>query len=119
MQLTGEGNYLFTKVLLIMYVVIDNDSITGVDANVVYVSDMCKNSEQRDNHCRGLPTSIHRSLGFNKGMPLASLNINGLRTHFDEVTLLIQKLGIHILVLLETKLGSSFLRELTAINGYE
>ena len=37
----------------------DNDRITGVDANVVYNSDMCKNSEQRDDQCGDLPASIH------------------------------------------------------------
>ena len=42
------------KILLVMCFVGDNDSITGVDANVVYVSDMCKNSELRDDQCGGL-----------------------------------------------------------------
>ena len=97
----------------------DNDSITGVDANLVYVSGMCKNSEQHNDQCGGLPTSIHQPLGFNKGMLIASLNVNGLRTHFDEEALLIQNLGIHILALCETKLCPSFPRELTASNGYE
>ena len=75
--------------------------------------------EQRDDQCGELPTSIHRLLGFNKGKSLASLNNNGLRTYFDEVALLIQNLGVHILALCETKLGSSFPRVLTAINNYE
>ena len=59
----------------------ENNSTTGVDANVVYVCDMCKNSEQRDDQCEGLPKSIHRSLGFKKGMSAASLDINGIRAH--------------------------------------
>jgi len=41
----------------------DNDSITGVDANVVYVSDMCKNCELRDDQCGGLP-SINSSVSW-------------------------------------------------------
>ena len=53
------------RTLLIIWFVGDNNSITGVDTNVVYVCDMCKNSEHRDDQCEGLPTSIHRSLGFN------------------------------------------------------
>ena len=97
----------------------NNNSITRVDANVVCVSDRCKNNEQRYDQCGGLPASIHRPFGFNKGMSIASLNINGLHTHIDEVASIIQNLGIHILALCETKLRPSFPRELTAINGYE
>ena len=52
-------------------------------------------------------------------MLIASLNSNGPRTHIDEVALLIQSLEIHILELSETKLGPSFPRKLTAINGCE
>ena len=66
-----------------------------------------------------LPTSINRPLGFNKGISIASLNINGLCTHFDELALLIQTLGIHFLALCENKVGPSFPREITATNGYE
>ena len=53
----------------------------------------------------------HRSLRFNKGMAIASLNINGLRTHYDEVAFIIQNLGINILALCETELGPSLPRE--------
>ena len=81
-------------ILLITCFAGDSKSITGVDANIVYVSDMCKNSEQRDDQCGGLRTSIHWPLRLNKGMSIASLNINGLRTHIDEVALLIQNPGI-------------------------
>ena len=80
---------------------------------------MCKNNEQRDDQCGGLPALIHRPLGLNKGMSIASLNINGLRAYIDEVALLMQNLGIHNLVLCENKLGPSFPGGLTAINGYE
>ena len=41
-------------------------------------------------------------------MTIASLNINGLRSHLDEVQLLIRSLGIHILALNETKLDPHY-----------
>ena len=59
----------------------DTNSITGVHANVVYVCDMYKSSDKRDDQCEGLHKSIHRSLGFKKGMSAASLDINGIRAH--------------------------------------
>ena len=55
----------------------------------------------------------HQHLGFKKGMAIASLNINGLRSHLDEVQLLIGDLGIQILALNETKLDPEFPKELT------
>ena len=39
----------------------------------------------------------HQHLGFKKGLAIASLNTNGLRSHLDEVQLLIRDLGIQIL----------------------
>ena len=118
MHLTGEGTHLFAKILLIMCFVGDNSSFTGINANVVYVSDRCTNNEQRDDQYSDLPTAIPRPLGLKKGMSITSLNINGLRTHIDWVALLIQNLRIHAIVLCETKLGTSFPRELAVINGY-
>ena len=94
-----------------MCIVGDNDSITGVDANVVYVSDMCKNSELRDDQCGGHLTLIHRSLGFNKGMSIAPLSINGLRTQFDEVALLIQNKVIHKVNRLNNELKRQYFSE--------
>ena len=88
MHPSSEGNHLLVKMLLIVCSVDDNDITSEVDTNVVYVSDICKNSEQRDDQCRGLLTSILRSPGFNKSMSIASLTINGLHTHFDDVALL-------------------------------
>ena len=41
-----------------------------------------------------------------KGKKLASLNVNGLRSHLDEIELLIRSLDIHVLTLDETKLDS-------------
>ena len=52
-------------------------------------------------------------------MAIASLNINGLRSHLDEVQLLIRSLGIHILALNETKLDPNYPKELTSLPGYQ
>ena len=43
-------------------------------------------------------------LGFRKGLTIASLNLNGLCGHFNEVELLLYSLGIHFLALNETKI---------------
>ena len=52
-------------------------------------------------------------------MAIASLNINGLRSHVDEVQLSIMDLGIQILALNETKLDPEFPKELTSVAGYQ
>jgi len=54
---------------------------------------------------------IHRSLGFNKGMSIASLSINGLRTHFDQVALLIQNKVIHKVNRLNNELKRQYFSE--------
>ena len=41
----------------------------------------------------------HQHLGFKKGIAIASLNINGPRSHLDEAQLLMRDLGIQILSL--------------------
>ena len=51
-------------------------------------------------------------------MAIASLNVNGLRRHFDEVQCMLVDLDIHILALNETKLDSMYPKELTNIPGY-
>ena len=45
--------------------------------------------------------------------------INGLRSHLDEVQLLIRSLGIHILALNETNLDPHYPKELTSLPGYQ
>ena len=67
----------------------------------------------------GVATTSHRHLGLKKGMVIASLDINGPRSHYDEVQLLLNNLGIQILALNETKLDSSIANELTDISGYQ
>ena len=54
-----------------------------------------------------------------KGMAIASLNVNGLRGNLDEIQVLINNLGIHILALNETKLDPNYPKELTSIAGYQ
>ncbi len=61
----------------------------------------------------------HQQLGFKKGMAIASLNVNGLRGHFDEIQMLLKNLDIHIFALNETKLDKSYPNELTEITGYQ
>ena len=44
-------------------------------------------------------------LGFRKGLSIASLNVNSLQLHFDEIQCMTNELGIHVLALNETKLN--------------
>ena len=46
-------------------------------------------------------------------------NINGLRSHLDELKLMINDLGIHILALNETKLDPGYPKELTDVSGFQ
>ena len=52
-------------------------------------------------------------------MALASLNINSIRGHFDEIKFLLIQLRIHILALNEIKSDPLYPTELTCIPGYE
>ena len=62
---------------------------------------------------------FHQHLGFKKGMAIASLNINGLRSHLDEVQLLMKELGIRIFALNKTKLDPDYPQRLTKVNVYQ
>ena len=62
---------------------------------------------------------FRQRLGFKKGMAIASLNVNGLRSHLDEVQLLMNNLGIHILALNENKLDPNHPKELISVAGYQ
>ena len=66
-----------------------------------------------------ISTGCHQHLGFKKGMAIASLNINGSRSHHDEIKLLLNDQGKHILALNETKLDASISKELTEISSYQ
>ena len=50
---------------------------------------------------------------------MASLNVNGLRSHLDEVKILVNSMGLDILALNETKLDYSIEHQITDINGYK
>ena len=52
-------------------------------------------------------------------MAIAPLNISGLRSHHDEIKLLLNDQGIHIFALNETKLDASIPKELIEISGYQ
>ena len=52
-------------------------------------------------------------------MANASLNINGLHNHLDEIEFLLNGKGIHILAINESKLDGSIPKELTEILGYQ
>ena len=52
-------------------------------------------------------------------MAIASLNVNGLRKHFDEIQDTLFNLGVHILALNETNLDNKHPEELTDITGYQ
>ena len=50
---------------------------------------------------------------------MASLNVNGLRSHFDEINALVKSMGIDILALNETKLDHLIEQQLTEVTGYK
>ena len=64
-------------------------------------------------------SQCHQHLSSNKGSAIASLNVNGLRRHFDEVQSLLVDLELHILALNEIKLDGLYPEELTHIPGYQ
>ena len=61
----------------------------------------------------------HQRRGFKGGMPIVSLNINGIHSHMDEIKLLMGTLEVHVLALTETKIDPGYPCELTAIAGYQ
>ena len=58
------------------------------------------------------------ALGHRKGIAIASLNVNSLLYHIDEVSTLIRELGLHIFAIDETKLDDSIDDALLSIDGY-
>ena len=64
-------------------------------------------------------TGCRQHIGYKKGMAIASLNVKGLRSHLDEVQLLIDNLGIHVHALNETKLDPNYPIGLTSVAGYQ
>ncbi len=76
-------------------------------------------SQERTSHCKNSLRTGGSALKLQKGIAIASLNVNGLRSHLDEVQLLVHDLGIHILALNETKFDPNYPKEFTAISGYQ
>ena len=56
------------------------------------------------------PIGSHQHLGFQRGMAIAPLNINGLCNHLNAIEFLLNGKGIHVLALNETKLDGSIPR---------
>ena len=52
-------------------------------------------------------------------MTIASLDVNGIRRHFDEIQNILSSLGIHILALNENMLDEKHPEELTDIIRYQ
>ena len=63
-------------------------------------------------------TNSSTTLGFKKGMTIASINVNSLLRHIDEIRLLVKDLGIHILAVNETKIDDRIDDNLVNIEGY-
>ena len=63
------------------------------------------------------PLPLGTKLGFREGMVIASLNINSLPAHIDEIKILLQEQNIHILALNETKIDADFPSELLKVEG--
>ena len=57
-------------------------------------------------------------LGHRKGMVIASVNVNSLLLHIDEIRTLVKDLGIHILAINETKLDENIHDDLVSIEAY-
>ena len=68
--------------------------------------------------CHIVNNNCHQRIRPRKGLNMASLKINGLRTHLDELKLLMNDLDIDILALNETKVDSSMHQQITEISDY-
>ena len=64
-------------------------------------------------------STLTECLGFRKGMVVASLNINSLLRHHDELSNFLFEKGIHVLALNETKLYSKISKDLLKIENYK
>ena len=84
----------------------------------VDVSTVAEDVNSVNVHLR-LPPPLGTKLGFRKGMVIASLNINSLPAHIDEIKILLQEQNIHILALNETKIDADFLSEPLKVKGYQ
>ena len=62
---------------------------------------------------------VNNSIDSRKGMIIASLNVNSLLSHHDEIALLVKEQGIHFLALNETKIDKNCSSESLHIEGYK
>ena len=53
-----------------------------------------------------------------KGMIIASLNVNSLLSHHDEIALLVKEQGTHCLALNETKIDKNQFRRLSTLDTW-
>ena len=74
-------------------------------------------SVENDGHGNAPGAGCRQHLGFTKGMAIAFVNVNGLRSHLDEVKILMIDLGI--LALNETKLSLDYSKDLTSVAGFQ
>ena len=80
----------------------------------------CKPKTFKNTDQEGLSKiGCHRHMGYRKSMAIASLHVNGLCSHLDEVKILMADLHIHILALNEIKLAPDYPKELTNVAGYQ
>ena len=68
---------------------------------------------------RGHSDSLHQHLCFERGLTIATLNVNGLLSHHDEIQLLLRHNDIRISLINETKLDHSYSIQLTRMNVFE
>ena len=64
------------------------------------------------------PCKSGTALGNRKGIAIASLNVNSLLLHIDEIRSLSKNLGIHVLAINETKLDKNIHDDLVRIGGF-
>ena len=71
----------------------------------------------QNNHSDNAQGSVVK-LGAKKGAVIASINVNSLSLHFDEIKCLVKEKDIHILALNETKLDKDISNKQLEIEGY-
>ena len=87
--------------------------------NYYHRDDANHNCHPLEKSCNNGEYYDHQHLRKKKGLRISSLNINGLRSHFDELQSLIHDHRIQIFAPNETKLPSYYPVELTKIEGYQ
>ena len=94
-------------------------------ALVQYVSDEQDKGEKADvntprlaTHGYGIDSKCHHRTVSRKGLTMAPLNVSGLRSHLDEMKVLMHDMKIDILALNQTKLDSSIHQQVTDISVY-